>query len=293
MKDLIIIGSGPAGVSAALTAKRRNLDFLWFGNKNLSPKVELAHRIDNYPGLTRVTGLEMNHIFKEQIKTEKLEVIGKMINQIMKMGDHFMVSAGSDVYEAKTIVLASGVIMGKFMDGEKELAGKGVSYCATCDGMFYREKEIAVVCENKEFEEEVLFLANIAKKVYLFVNYETTLQKENIEIHKEKPCKVEGENKATGIVYKEKGTNEDVIVDIDGIFVLRDSINPNTLLKGLEMDEGHIIVDRTQATSVEGVYAAGDCTGRPYQYAKAVGEGNVAIYGVTQYLAGLEEGNND
>ena len=92
------------------------------------------------------------------------------------MGDHFMVSAGSDVYEAKTIILASGVMMGKFMTGEKELAGKGVSYCATCDGMFYRDKEIAVICENKEFEEEVLFLANIAKKVYLFVNYESRLQ---------------------------------------------------------------------------------------------------------------------
>ena len=289
MKDLIIIGSGPAGVSAALTAKRRNLDFLWFGNKNLSPKVEVAHRIDNYPGLTRVTGLEMNHIFKEQIKTEKLEIIGKMVNQIMKMGDHFMVSAGSDVYEAKTIILASGVIMGKFMDGEKELAGKGVSYCATCDGMFYRDKEIAVICENKEFEEEVLFLANIAKKVYLFVNYESRLQKDNIELHREKPYEVKGENKATAVVYKSMESGEEKVLNIDGVFVLRDSINPNTLLKGLEMDEGHIVVDRMQSTSIAGVYAAGDCTGRPYQYAKAVGEGNVAIYGVTQYLAEKED----
>ena len=293
MKDLIIIGSGPAGVSAALTAKRRNLDFLWFGNKNLSPKIEVARRIDNYPGLTRVTGLEMNHIFKEQIKTEKLEIINKMVNQIMKMGDHFMVSAGSDVYETKTVLLASGMMMSKFMEGEKEYAGKGVSYCATCDGMFYRNKKIAVICTNKDFEEEVLFLTNIVSSVDLFVDYESKIQKENVTVHRGNPFKVLGDGtKANAICYKNSKDGEDETVEVDGIFVLRDSINPNTILKGLEVNEGHITVDRLQATSVEGVFAAGDCTGRPYQYAKAVGEGNVAIYGVTQYLA-EKEGNED
>ena len=284
MNDLIIIGSGPAGLSAALTAKKRNLSFVWFGNKNLSQKVLSASRITNYPGLIDISGEEMVDVFKKQIEHEKLEIIDKKVNNIARVSDKYMVSAGSDVYEGKTIILAIGVDNKKSIEGEEGFVGKGVSYCATCDGMFYRGKDIAVLCTNKEYEEEVEFLAGLVNKLYLFVTYDTDIKLENADVIKEKPAKIMGDTKVFGISYNESDGVEKSI-DIDGIFILRDVIKPNTLLKSLAMDGNNIAVNRKQETNLPGVFAAGDCTGRPYQYTKAVGEGNVCIQSVVEYLA--------
>ena len=157
--------------------------------------------------------------------------------------------------------------------------GCGVSYCATCDGALYKNKDIAVICASPKFEDEVTFLAGLANHIYLFTPYkETTLQYDNITHFNGLPASVDGDKKVASVTFKGEA------IPVSGAFFLKDSINPGVLLSGLDMAGGHIIVDRTQMTNIDGVYAAGDCTGRPYQYAKAVGEGNVAVHSVLDYL---------
>ena len=182
---------------------------------------------------------------------------------------------------AKTILLATGVAAGKGFAGEEEYLGRGVSYCATCDGFLYKGKTIAAFCGDARFEHEVEYLADLADKVYLATSYKgVSIDKANVELLPKPIKKVSGAMKMNQIELTD-GTQ----IDVDGLFCLRNSIAPTTLLNGLELDGVHIIVDRGMATNLKGIYAAGDCTGRPYQIAKAVGEGNTAAHSIIEYLA--------
>lgn len=280
--DAAIIGTGPAGVSAALTLKANNKNFIWFGSSNFSDKVGRAERIANYPGLSLVTGAEMNEAFRRQISELGIEITDQMVNSIMDFGTHYMMAAGADVYEAKTIILATGVAAVGTLPGETELVGNGVSYCATCDGNLYRGKTIAVVCNAKRFEHEVEFLASIADKVYLFAQYKDTGKfGDNVIVMEDRVREVVRGGFRLSSVRLSSG--EDLAVD--GLFCLRDSISLATLLPGLATENGHIAVDRSMATNMRGCFAAGDCTGRPYQYVKAAGEGNVAAHSAIEFLA--------
>lgn len=284
--DLAIVGTGPAGISAALTAKARNLNFIWFGSKDLSKKVEKAELVLNYPGLFQVTGTELKDAFFNQIEKEQIEITEKSINQIFKMGKIYALFSGQESWTAKTLILCMGTAPGTTIRGEEEFLGRGVSYCATCDGRLYKDKTIAVVCTTPKFEEEIEFLADLAGRVYVYATYKGfSLTRENIELRKSYPVEIIGENVVNAIVEKKlPGAEKGEILAVDGVFCLKDSYSPATLLKGLEMDNNHIKVDRMQQTNLAGVYAAGDCSGRPYQYAKAVGEGNVAVHSVVDYM---------
>ena len=217
MYDCIIIGTGPAGLSAALNLKTYKKSFVWFGSKSLSDKVRKAEKITNYPGFPELTGQELFAHFEDHIQSAGLEITEKTVTNVMSAGNYYMVLADNEIYEAKTLILAMGVMTAKLLKGEDELLGRGVSYCATCDGMFYKDKEIAVLCNDPKYEHEVEYLAD------------------------------------------------------------------------LEIENGHIVVDRAQKTNLPGCFAAGDCTGRPYQYTKAVGEGNVAAHSCISYLAEIAE----
>lgn len=279
MVDLLIIGSGPAGISAALSAKARNLDFLWFGTKNLSPKIEKAERIMNYPGLSAVTGQEMQEAFLNQICQAEIELQEMRIDSIYDMGGYYAACANDQFFEGKSIILATGVANAKEIPGESRFLGKGVSYCATCDGALYRGKEIAVVCTEPELEEEIDYLASMAQHVTVFTNYPTDrIQGDNITHRLGYPGEIGGDSRVQWLTCG----GEQILVD--GVFCLRGSVSPAVLLRGLAMDGSHILVDRQQQTNLPGCFAAGDCTGRPYQYAKAVGEGNVALHSVIAYL---------
>ena len=156
----------------------------------------------------------------------------------------------------------------------------GVSYCATCDGMFYKDKEIAVLCNDPKYEHEVEYLADLAAKVTYFPMFsDSQIKKENVTISKDFPLEIKGSDRVTGLVLK-----SGKVLELDGIFCLRNAIAPSKLVSGLEIENGHIKVDRTQKTNLPGCFAAGDCTGRPYQYTKAVGEGNVAAHSCISYL---------
>ncbi len=280
MYDAVIIGTGPAGLSAAINLKLHEKNFVWFGSAGYSDKVGKSEKIANYPGLGLISGNELNQRFFEHAREMGLESTDKKVTNVMPMDDYLMVLADNEVYETKTLLLATGVLTAKSYEGEDELLGRGVSYCATCDGFLYKGKTIAVFCGAPRYEHEVEYLAGIAEKVYLSAGYpDCKLDLPNVE--KITPIKaVRGGMKASQIELH--GGN---VIDIDGLFILRNAVAPGTLVPGIETDGPHIVVNRRQETNIPGIYAAGDCTGRPYQIAKAVGEGNIAAHEMLEYMA--------
>lgn len=280
MYDAVIIGTGPAGLSAAINLKLHEKNFVWFGSAGYSDKVGKSEKIANYPGLGLISGNELNQRFFEHAREMGLESTDKKVTNVMPMDDYLMVLADNEVYETKTLLLATGVLTAKSYEGEDELLGRGVSYCATCDGFLYKGKTIAVFCGAPRYEHEVEYLAGIAEKVYLSAGYpDCKLNLPNVE--RITPIKaVKGGMKASQIELH-GGT----VIDIDGLFILRNAVAPGTLVPGIETDGPHIIVNRRQETNIPGIYAAGDCTGRPYQIAKAVGEGNIAAHEMLEYMA--------
>ena len=281
--DCAVIGTGPAGLSAALNLKIHEKSFLWIGRRALSDKIARAEQIRNYPGFPDAGGDALAGAFRRHAEAMGLEITEAMVNSILPMGDHYALMAGADFYEARTLILTTGINQAGTLPGEAERVGRGVSYCATCDGGLYRGRTIAVVCNNARFEHEVAYLAGLAAKVYFFPYYKNPGELPgNVETMAAKPVGVEGDVRVSGLKL-----NSGKTLPVDGLFCLRDSIALNTLLPKLALNGGHIAVDRAMATNLPGCYAAGDCTGRPYQYAKAVGEGNVAAHSVIEYLAKL------
>lgn len=278
MYDTVIIGTGPAGLSAAVNLKLHSKDFLWFGAKELSDKVEKSEKIANYPGLGLISGQELNRRMAQQAEEMGISITDKLVTSISKTKECYMVLAENEVYQAKTVLLATGVVMGKGLEGEGRLLGRGVSYCATCDGFLYKGKTIAVFCASKKYEHEVEYLAEIAGKVWFYSpDPECNVDLPNVSKLGEPIKGVDGDERVEKIILSDDSERE-----ADGLFILRNAVAPANLLPGLEMDGIHITVDRTQQTSYPGCFAAGDCTGRPYQIAKAVGEGNVAAHHILE-----------
>ena len=280
MFDTAIIGTGPAGISAALTLRALKKEIILFGSRQLSQKIRAAERIRNYPGLSEITGMEMQAAFRQQLDCMEIPVTERTVTGIYHMGTHYGILCDQESFEAKTVILATGVEAVKPVPGELEFVGRGVSYCATCDGFLYKGKTIGVLCTTKDLEHEIEYLASLAEKVYLIPLYKNVQVKgENVTVLSQKPDAIEGVTKAERMVFGEEA------VVVDGIFMLKQAVTPSVLLYGLETEQGHITVDRACRTNLPGCFAAGDCTGRPYQYVKAAGEGNVAAHSAVEYLA--------
>ena len=289
MTDCIIIGSGPAGISAALTLKANAKSFLFIGSPDLSEKIEKAESIRNYPGFLGGSGKAFCADLKQQLKDNEIELLDEKVAGVYALKDKFAVmTQGGATYESRTVIIACGVESVKQIEGEESFTGRGVSYCATCDGFLYKGKTIAVVCTTKRLEHEIGYLADFAQKVYLIPMYkDVQVSKDNVEIIRKMPTSIQGAKRVEKLVFatspKEGMETE---LPVDGVFMLRESLSPAVLVGGLQMENGHVVVDRDTSTNLKGCFAAGDCTGRPYQYAKAVGEGNVAAHAVSHYLKG-------
>lgn len=280
MFDTAIIGTGPAGISAALTLQALKKKIILFGSHQLSQKIRVAEKIRNYPGLPAVSGEQMQKAFLDQLAQMDIPITEKTVTGIYSMGTHYGILCDQELFEAKTIIMATGVEAVKPIPGELEFVGRGVSYCATCDGFLYKGKTIGVLCTTKDLEHEIEYLASLAAKVYLIPFYKNVqVSAENVEIMMQKPIAIEGGMKAEQLVFG------DQTVAVDGVFMLKQAVAPSVLLYGLETEEGHIVVDRACRTNLPGCFAAGDCTGRPYQYVKAAGEGNVAAHSAVEHLA--------
>ncbi len=291
--DVAIIGTGPAGVSAAITATVRNKSVLLLGSADLSEKVSKAHAIQNYPGLPDIPGAELAQRFLDHLKKMNIEITDRKVTMIYAMGDHYSLQIEKDFVDADTVILASGVSFGKPLPGEDENLGRGVSYCATCDASLYRKKEAVVVGYAPKEENEVGFLAEMAAKVIYIPVYKKAdadamspdlfADRENVEVRKCRPLSIA--RKDSKMVLETDGGE----IETDGIFLLRESVSPGKLVPGLKLDGNHVAVDRNMATNLDGLFAAGDITGTPYQYVKSAGEGNVAALSAVSYIDSLSK----
>ena len=277
--DIAIIGTGPAGLSAAVTAKIRNKSVLLIGSKDLSPKVTKAHAIQNYLGLPNIPGADLGAAFQASLDSVGVTVTEDKITAAYNLGDYYGLQGAETIYEASTLILATGMIPGKLLPGEEALLGRGVSYCATCDAALYRGKTVAVIGYSPKEEHEAAFLSEIAACVNYFPMYqEIESLPESVRVIREKPLEIRQENGLRQVVTAEN------TYGFDGVFILRDSISPGQLVPGLEIENNHVKVDRTMATNLPGCFACGDVVGLPYQYIKSAGEGNVAALSAAAYL---------
>ena len=281
--DIAIIGTGPAGVSAAITATIRNKRVLLLGSKDLSEKLQKAHEIQNYPGFPAVKGADLASAFQRHLAQMGIEITEKRINAIYAMGDYFALQAGEEMLEASAVILATGVVQSKPLPGEEENLGRGVSYCATCDAPLYRGKEAAVIGYSPREEAEAAFLSEVCSQVLYFPMYKEEVNlPAAVRVIREKPAAIEAVSQE-GKQKKLVKTAENGYA-VDGVFVLREAVAPGQLVPGLQVDGSHVAVDRKMAASIPGVFACGDIAGTPYQYVKAAGEGNVAALSAVAYL---------
>ena len=271
MTDVVIIGGGPAGVSAALTAMHRGKTALIVSSPPEDSPLWKAEHIDNYPGLPGVTGRELLQKLLLHAEGSGAQLMRGRVLNIMPMGRSFGVSVGSDFVQGRAVVIASGLSRAKPYPGEAEYLGAGVSYCATCDGMLYRGKKVAVIGLSAGAPEEAEFLRSIGCEVEYF------------DAARAKKYEIKGGERVEKLVADGKE------FDVSCVFILRAGVAPGSLVPGLELDGPHIKVNADMSTSVPGVFAAGDCVGAPYQVAKAAGEGNIAGISAAKYVENIHE----
>ncbi|MBR3771576.1 MAG: thioredoxin reductase, partial [Clostridium sp.] len=198
---------------------------------------------------------------------------------IYDMGGYYSILANNEIYEATTVILATGVNFGKPLKGEEELLGRGVSYCATCDAPLYKGKEVVILAYNKHQEAEAEYVSELASKVtYIPMYKEEVCVKECIEVIRDIPVEIIGEQVVEKLILKEHE------IPTSAVFILRDSVSPGQLVPGIELDKNHVKVDIRMKTNLKGCFAAGDIAGLPYQYIKAAGQGNVAALSAVDYI---------
>lgn len=280
--DIAIIGCGPAGLSAAVNAGIRRASVVLLGGELCAPKLQQSTLVNNYLGLPEINGQDLRDKFLEHTRKSGIPMHQVRVTSVQEntLGG-FTVLAGEKVFEARAVVLATGVTVLKLIEGEKEFAGKGLGYCATCDGPLYRGKIVAVIAYTGEGIEDTNFLAGICSRVYLIPGngLPTEGLKPEVEVIKAKEIQgITGNGFVSGVKL------EGDILAVDGVFIYRETYLPDRLVPGLIVKDNHIQVDRGFGTNIKGLYAAGDCTGKPYQLAKAVGEGQVAALNAVKYL---------
>ena len=284
MLDIAIIGSGPAGLSAAINARIRNKTAKVFGNDPSTSYLYKAERIDNYIGMFGATGEEMIDAFVGHAKEMGVAIEKKKVLEIFSMGDYYVLNAENEFIEAKTIILANGITKANTLPGEEALLGRGVSYCATCDGPLYRGKTVALVGDTAHAEEDVQYLSEVCEKVFYVPLYKNVGSfNERVEIIKDRPVAIKGEGVVSDLELKETS------LPVSGVFIIKESIPTTQLIKGLEIENKAIKVNNFMETNMPGIYAAGDCTGKPFQVAKAVGQGTTAALQAVSYLHAKEK----
>lgn len=266
--DVMVVGGGPAGLSAAQNVRARGRTVLVVSNPLEENPLWKAERVDNYLGLPGVSGAELLTAFRRHAEAAGAEFQEGKALSALRSGEDWYVSAGNTMAQAKAVVLAAGAARGKKFPGEAELLGRGVSYCATCDGMLYRGKRVAVLGWTPSAKKEAAFLEGVGCEVAYF--------------DRPRDCAVLGAEKVEAV--RCDGAEEAV----EGVFLLRPAMAPGDLFPGLAAEGGFVTVDRELRTNLPGVFAAGDCTGGPLQVSKAVGEGLIAGQKAAAFAAALK-----
>jgi thioredoxin reductase (NADPH) len=283
--DAVIIGSGPAGLEAALNLRIRQKNFLLFGSRRLSAKLELAPKIENYLGFPAISGQELKSRFEAHLSAVSVEIVPEQVSMVYPMGGYFAIATSRRTVEATVVLLCLGVHNAKELPGERAFLGRGVSYCATCDAPLYKGKMVAIIGDSDDAVEEANFMAGIAAKVYYIPGKRGPEGlSPPVEVVSGIPREIAGEGKVRRLVLATG------VLAVDGVFLLRDTIAPASLVPGLETRDGFISVDADMRTKIPGLYAAGDCTGKPHQYMRAAGQGQTAALNAVAYLDRIESG---
>lgn len=298
MYDTIIIGSGPAGFTAGIYAARRKMKTLIIG-REMGGQLVWASEIENYPGFKAINSFDLINKMNEQVKALGVEIKSDEVKAIKKNKETFVLHTNKEVFEARTVILALGLSPRRLaIPGEVELTGKGVSYCANCDGPFYKNKIVAVAGGGNSALDAAEILSKIASKVYLvhrrdeFRGFEALVEevkaKENIELILNSGVKeIIGENKVEKIkVYNNKTRQEREII-LDGLFIEVGRIANTDIIAGLaERDEkNQIIINDKCMTSCPGMFAAGDVTPVEFkQITIACGQATIAALAAYQYI---------
>ena len=293
--DLAILGGGPAGMTAAIYAGRYNLKVALISN-NFGGTANLAGEVENWPGMIS-NGVEIMKNIKEQAEKFGAELITKNISSVKKDGEFFVIMSEDEEIKSKALIVALGTQHRKLgVPGEGEFLGKGVTYCATCDGNFFREKTVTVVGGGRSATKAALYLSDICEKVYLVhrrdslrcepIECKRIESKENIELlYNANVKEIIGENIVNKIKVLQNDTEREL--EVNGVFI-EIGANPSTETLselGLKLENGYIVTDKETRTNVEGVFAAGDITNNSVkQMINAAGEGAVAAINAYDYL---------
>ncbi len=310
MRDLIIIGSGPAGLSAAVYAKRAGLDVLVIEKDPVSGgQILITYEVDNYLGLPGINGFDMGMKFREHADKLGAEFAEGCVSSILKVKEGnekessiYKVVTDQGEYETKTVLLATGATHNKLgVKGEEEFTGRGVSYCATCDGAFFRNKVAVVNGGGDVAVEDALFLSRLCEKVYLIHRRDEFRAAKTIVTAAKAAANIEfvldsviteikGENKTEAIIVKNVKTGETKDLAVDGVFIAVGMLPESEVYKdAVKLDEkGYIIADETGKTSAPNVFAAGDIRTKALrQVVTAAADGANAVTSVENYLHSL------
>jgi len=305
VEELIIIGSGPAGFTAGIYAGRAQLAPLLITGSAPGGQMALTPEIENYPGFPQgISGQELNQLMQQQAERFGTKVQMDEVTAVELSTHPFKVTAYGGEYETKALIIATGTSPRKLgVPSEAELTGRGVSYCATCDGFFFQDRRVVVVGGGDAAVEEAIFLTKFASQVYVVhrrnrlraekVFQERAFRNEKIDfVWDSVVTEILGDGKVTGVRLKNVKTEEESVLETDGVFIYVGSI-PNTgFLEGqLELDDrGYVVTNRQCHTSVPGVFAAGDVQERVLkQVSTAVGSGAMAAMEAEKFIAELED----
>ena len=299
--DLIIVGGGPAGITAGIYAARQKLNTLLITKGFAGQIARKAVAIENYPGFESTSGLELMQKFENHLKKHKIDIKKETVSKIRKTGKNFLVLTGSKKeFQSKTVIIASGADPRPLeVPGEKEFIGKGLSYCVACDAPLYADKKVAVIGGGNSGFEAAIALSSWAKKIYIMEasskpradesNQEKAKKTGKVEVVTDAVLKkIEGKNFVESLVYQDQKSKKIISLEVGGVFVEIGSQPATSFVKGLvdfnEKDE--IIVNpKTGETKTPGLFAAGDVDDVPYkQVVIAAGEGAKAALAVSNYL---------
>jgi thioredoxin reductase (NADPH) len=292
--DLIVLGGGPTAIGCAIYAKRFAMDVLIIG-KTFGGLIATTHIVENYPGITTVSGQGLMDMFRDHMDSLEIPYISDEIRSIEKIDDHFELLSFFQKFKAHSIVIATGSVRKKLgIPGEDEFAGRGVSYCATCDGPFYKDKIVCVIGGSDSAAKEALFLAQNVKKVYIIyrgeelraepINKKRVKENEKIEIiYKRNIIEIIGEGNVKSVMF-----DNGEILHVDGVFIEIGSV-PNSEIAqriGVNLNaKNEIIINRKSETNIPGIFAAGDVADAPFKQAiTGVAEGVMAAYSSFDFL---------
>jgi thioredoxin reductase (NADPH) len=302
MYDIVIIGAGTAGLTASIYAQRAGKSALVLDEKGYGGQIVNTSEVENYPGIKHVSGMEFAKNLYEQARDLGAEIKTARVTAIEDLGRIKMITAGSAEYEAKAVIIATGAKNRKLgMENEEKLTGSGVSYCATCDGMFFRNRDVAVIGGGNTALEDAEVLSGIASKVYIvhrrdeFRGDQATVKrleaKDNVEfVLNSVPVKVLGDMMVGGLLVEDKNTGESRTLSVQGVFVAVGQVPDNKDFQNVaELDKaGYVSAAEDCLTQTPGVFTAGDCrTKKVRQLTTAAADGAIAALAASEYINAL------